>query len=260
VSGAAPVFLLGAQRSGTTALASALNAAFAREGRVFTVNGKLPYVLDRWITDADIAGRHLRSDEIIHALRRKPPYGQGALPWLESACAAVAAAARDVADGRGQGKQPLIRRIGCEAYGSSAGWGDKYNEYLLDVGCLRPFLASARLLVLIRDPVDVAASMLNWTPQRDWVPATVEAAQDKWLAWHGQFLDRMTGVDVPTMFLEYEQMWHPKCLERIGQFCGLAAAPEAVDAPARTKAATPGERTAAADAMWRSLRSLVDSC
>ena len=63
-NGTQPVILLGAQRSGTTALGSVLSAAFADTGSLFTNNGKLPYVLHRWCTDADLRGQHLRVESV----------------------------------------------------------------------------------------------------------------------------------------------------------------------------------------------------
>src|SRR4051812_36557269 len=92
-----PVFLVGAQRSGTTALASCLSAAFARRGGTFTVNGKLLYVLSRWMRPEDLHGRHLRTDEMLHALRRRSVWGVGSEQWLERAESALRAAAADVA-------------------------------------------------------------------------------------------------------------------------------------------------------------------
>ncbi|MER5891312.1 hypothetical protein ABT160_46550, partial [Streptomyces sp. NPDC001941] len=76
-----PVILLGAQRCGTTAFAYAMNLAFHDSGGHFTVNGKLPYLLHRWLTAQDLADRHLRADEILHALDRRPPDGAGVERW-----------------------------------------------------------------------------------------------------------------------------------------------------------------------------------
>ncbi|MGN0116368.1 MAG: hypothetical protein ACI39M_02635, partial [Streptomyces albidoflavus] len=95
---ASPVILLGGQRCGTTALAYALNLAFDDHGGHFTVNGKLPYLLHRWLTREDLRHGHLRADEILHALDRRPPDGAGAARWRERVERSLRQAAREVAE------------------------------------------------------------------------------------------------------------------------------------------------------------------
>src|ERR1700685_4648898 len=92
VTGTDPIMLVGAQRSGTTALAVALSQGIATLGGCFTINGKLPYFLRRWWTPADADAHHLRSDEIAHALERIRDDAAGA--WLNRAREALLASAR----------------------------------------------------------------------------------------------------------------------------------------------------------------------
>ena len=73
-----PLLLVGAQRSGTTALGYALSEAHASRRGCFTVNGKLFYLAARWLHADDLAARHLRVDELCHALTRRRPGGAGA--------------------------------------------------------------------------------------------------------------------------------------------------------------------------------------
>ncbi|WP_019632747.1 sulfotransferase [Actinomadura atramentaria] len=184
-----PLLLVGPQRSGTTALGAALSAAVAAAGGCFTVNGKLPYLLRRWWTPADVAAAHLRADEAAHALARVPPYGDGAGAWLGRARAALLAGARRAADGRAA---PTVaeeaRRICAEAYAAEP-WGDKYNEYLLDLPWLDAVFPDARWIFLVRDPAETVASMLAWPRDKPWNPAHAAAASAKWAHWASRWLE-----------------------------------------------------------------------
>ncbi|HEX6367823.1 MAG TPA: sulfotransferase [Longimicrobium sp.] len=184
-----PVLLVGAQRSGTTALALRLNEAFRDAGGLFTVNGKLPYYLRRWWGDP-AAHRHLRADEVIHGLRRKPPFGPDADAFLARAEEALRRdAARCAAAGGGDGGGGLegMRRLCREAYGVPR-WGDKYNEYLLELDHLHALFPRATWIFLARDPSEVVASLLDWPGDRPWNPRDAGAAALKWAAWNGEWL------------------------------------------------------------------------
>lgn len=158
----APVFLVGAQRSRTTALASVLQRAVAAVGGEFTINGKLPYVTSRWLTNDDLVHGHVRADEMVHALRRKRPYGPGADDFLERAEGALTALARRAAlMDAPPDRDVAIRRLALEAYGAVQ-WGDKYNEYALMADELIRLWPSARVVILVRHPASVAASVLRW--------------------------------------------------------------------------------------------------
>ncbi len=181
VTATRPFLLVGPQRSGTTALAAALSAAIVTVGGCFTVNGKLLYLLRRWWTDPDGEAQHLRADEVAHALERLPAQGPGADAWQTRAMDALRASAR-----RG-GETTVstideVRRICAEAYGAGP-WGDKYNEYLLDLPWLHAVFPDARWVFLIREPGEAVASMLAWRHDKPWNPRDAEAASTKWAHW-----------------------------------------------------------------------------
>lgn len=186
MTGTDPILLVGPQRSGTTALAAALSRAIATAGGCFTINGKLLYLLRRWWTDADADVGHLRSDEVAHALVRIPATGAGADAWLSRACEALRAGAR-----RGAGTQVSaideVRRICAEAYGPGP-WGDKYNEYLLDLPWLYATFRDARWVFLVREPGESVASMLAWRHDKPWNPSSAGAASAKWAHWTSRWL------------------------------------------------------------------------
>lgn len=218
-----PVLLLGAQRSGTTALAHALSHAFAAAGGIFTVNGRLPYVLRRWLTSTDITGRHLRADDVIHALSRRPATGTGADEWRQAADRALRRVAAEVADGAGPGgKVEVAQQILAASYGAWPFWGDKYNEYLLDLPWLLELAPDARFLVLVRNPADVAASMLSWTGDRPYNPSSRAAALGKWKRWNDAWLRFADRVPAPNrLVIEYHDLCAGGCVERVQEFVSV---------------------------------------
>ncbi|WP_406167383.1 sulfotransferase [Streptomyces canus] len=186
--GTDPILLVGPQRSGTTALASALSEAVAAQGGCFTANGKLPYLLRRWWTDEDAAAGHLRSDEVTHALTRIAPYGTGADKWLGRVHTALLNSTRRAAQGlAAPSVTQEIRRVCAEVYGPGP-WGDKYNEYLLELPWLHATFPGARWVFLVRDPADTIASMLAWRRNKPWNPEDATAASAKWAHWTSQWL------------------------------------------------------------------------
>jgi hypothetical protein len=183
-----PILLVGPQRSGTTALGVAVSEAVAAAGGCFTVNGKLPYFLRRWWTGPDTAAGHLRSDEVAHSLGRVPPLGTGSAAWLVRARAALLASAGRAAHGTLEPSVGAeIRRICAEAYGPGP-WGDKYNEYLLDLPWLHATFPDARWVFLVREPGESAASMLAWRRDKPWNPQEATAALAKWAHWTSRWL------------------------------------------------------------------------
>lgn len=185
-----PVFVVGAQRSGTTALAAAVAGAFEAAGHSFSVNARLPLLLQRWCTDSDLAGRHFRADEVAASLAA---YGPARYPpgWRARATAALDAAAERAAAGSPDGDAVAeARRIRVEAYTASGGgqWGDKYNEYLLELDHLHRLFPAARWVFVARRPADVVASMLAWDKDRSWHPRHAAACADKWAWWNEQWL------------------------------------------------------------------------
>lgn len=184
-----PILLVGPQRSGTTALAAALSVAFAVEGGCFTVNGKLPYLLRRWWTDADCAAGHLRADEVVHSLARVVPLGDGSEAWLARIRVALLTSARRAACGAVESSAAAeIRRVCSEAYGPGP-WGDKYNEYLLELPWLHATFPDARWVFLVREPTETVASMLAWKRDKPWNPRDAAAACAKWAHWTSRWLE-----------------------------------------------------------------------
>ncbi|MDL4816952.1 sulfotransferase [Actinomadura opuntiae] len=227
------LLLLGAQRSGTTALAHALSRAYADAGGIFTVNGKLPYLLPRWTTAADLAGRHFRADEIGYALRRRPPAGEGADRWLKGvddvlrdAAAAVARGAHPAHGGSADPAAALVADIVAKAYAPWRRWGDKYNEYLLDLPAVLAAVPDARLVLLVRNPLEAAASQLEWTGDRPWRPRTVEDACAKWAAWHRPWLETAPGLDPGRLLvIGYRALCEGRATGRLSAFCDLDLGP-----------------------------------
>jgi hypothetical protein len=264
------LLLLGAQRSGTTALAHALSRAFADEGGIFTVNGKLPYLLPRWTTAADLAGRHLRADEIAHALRRKPPEGEGVDRWLKGvdqvlreAAAAVARGSHDpygahrtrgLDDAHADPAAALVADIVARAYAPWRRWGDKYNEYLLDLPAVLSAVPDARMVLLVRHPLETAASQLEWTGDRPWRPRTVEDACAKWAAWHRPWFEAVPGLDPGRLLVVgYRALCEGRAAERLGAFCGLDLAPYLSGLRAARPAADTDDLPAGTARTWRAL-------
>lgn len=254
MSGAPPVILLGAQRSGTTALASVLDAAFDDAGGIFTINGRLPYLLSRWCTDEDVRGRHLRADEIVHALHRKPPYGRHSARWLDAVERVLRAAALEVADGAQRDAVTLRRRLIQEAYAAGARFGDKYNEYLLDLDALADMVPDAYWVLLLRHPADAARSMLRWSGDRPWRPSNWQAALDKWVAWHEPWMAHTRTADPKRcIVLEYSQLCAGKDLRRLSEAVDLDLTPYADVLSERSGDSDKGPLPDSVAAMWSRL-------
>lgn len=195
----APVFLVGAQRSGTTALAHALSQAVnTQTGGTFTVNGKVWYLLHRWLEASDLEARHLRADEMLHALERRPAQGAGSADWSARVEAALRSAAAEVAAGvwspDAAGVLGLRRRLAGSIAGTQP-WGDKYNEYLLQIPALEQTFPEARWIMVYRHPGEVTASMLAWTGDRPYNPVSAADAEAKWVAWNRRWLEARSRID-----------------------------------------------------------------
>ncbi len=264
---ARPVFLLGSQRCGTTALSYALSSAYDRAGGHFTVNGKLPYLLDRWLTADDLAHRHLRADEILHALDRRPPDGDGVARWRAQAERALRDAARDVAEGSAgagpEAARALGARVMARSYEGFDRWGDKYNEYLLHLPGLAGLVPDARYVMLVRHPEEAARSMLRWTGDRPWRPSTREAALAKWTEWNARWLGFAPGVPgADRLVIEYHALCRGEETDRLEEFLQLSLAPQLTGLEPRSAAHDP----AAADgqalpgrtaAVWAALTDMT---
>src|ERR1700733_1162145 len=185
-----PILLVGAQRSGTTALGCALSAAAAEKAGTFTVNGKLPYYLKRWWLQ-DPGDRHGRADEITYSLLRRKPLGVGIDEWLARCESALREGSERLASmGEALDCWNEMRKICKDAYGTGATvWGDKYYEYLLDLPFLNELFPQAAWIFLARDPRQVVTSMLQWSGDRPWNPQEREACARKWSAWNTRWLE-----------------------------------------------------------------------
>ncbi|NBE92563.1 hypothetical protein FE391_09155 [Nonomuraea sp. KC401] len=225
-----PVILLGSQRSGTTALASILDRAFAEAGGQFTINGKLPYLLHRWCTPADLRGRHLRADEILHALRRRPPYGLSAERWLETTEQVLRAAAAEVADGKITDVVALRRDVIRRSYGAAAFFGEKYNEYMLELDLVAESVPDAMWILLIRHPAQVARSVQRWAGDRPWRTSDHASALAKWVAWHEPWLENeRAGRSEHSLVIEYGRLCAGPDLHRLSETLDLDLGRHAYD-------------------------------
>jgi hypothetical protein len=218
---ASPLLLLGAQRSGTTALAHVLSAAYADHGGIFTVNGRLPYLLPRWCRPEDLHGRHFRADELVHAIRRKPAEGRGSERWLAHVEAVLRRVAAETAAGLHHDCTLLVRQILQDCYRPWPLWGDKYNEYLLDLGSLLTLLDRPKILLLVRHPTEVARSQLEWQGDRPWRPVTLAAAELKWASWHDGWLTEVDRLAPASwMMVQYSRLCRGELDQAVTDFVG----------------------------------------
>lgn len=218
------VVLTGVQRSGTTALGGCLAHAYHDRGDCFTVNGKLLYLLRRWLTDADLAARHLRADEIWHAVGRRTPIGPATQSWLARTEDALRSAARVVADGDWSASaDDLAAEILAQAYdGHARRWGEKYNETMLDLQHLGATVPRARVLLVFRHPVAVARSMERWSGDRPWRPSTIAACWDKWRSWNEAALTALAGSGLEVLAVEHARLCtEPAVRKRVAEFAGV---------------------------------------
>jgi hypothetical protein len=125
---------------------------------------------------------------------------------------------------RGAHAEPdaLIRDVVARAYAPWPRWGDKYNEYLLDLPALLGAVPGARLILLVRNPLESAASSLEWTGDRPWRPETVEDALAKWAAWHTPWLEVVSGLEPGRwLVVGYRALCEGRATGRLAAFCGL---------------------------------------
>lgn len=218
-----PLFLVGPQRSGTTALGIMLSHAISDIGGCFTVNGRLPYMLQRWWRDADLRAIHVRADEVVHGLRRMPVLGVPGEEWQERACLTVLQRAR-YASQNNTSMIEDIREICETAYGGRL-WGDKYNEYLTELPALTTIFPDARWVYLYREPESVVSSMLEWRKNKPWNPSTDWRAADKWAFWTNCWNEFRSQI-APAMKLEI--LYDDLCAGRhqdLSNFLGMDLAP-----------------------------------
>ncbi|MCM5693043.1 sulfotransferase [Sinorhizobium meliloti] len=206
-SAVSPIILFGFQRSGTTALAHYLSECFARNDGVFTVNGKLLYYLNRWLTDEDLRYRHFRSDEIAHSIGRIQPGGPAAEVWIEAARSALDEVAGLIAEGTELSRVDMTALILDRVYSNWKRWGEKYNELVLSISYLESVLHQPRYVFLYRNPSSVTRSMLQWSGHRPWNPREMQSAEAKWHAWNQAAYHELLRVDrVRVLYINYDEL------------------------------------------------------
>ncbi|MGG2016768.1 sulfotransferase [Bacillus sp. S10(2024)] len=229
-----PVILLGFQRSGTTALAYALNEAFANIGGIFTVNGKLLYYLNRWLTQEDLYYRHFRIDEILYSLKRKLPGGKGVEIWLNQVENELRKAALAVGDGKHNDTTILGRSLVENSYSGFTRWGDKYNEYLHHIPQIDKFVPNARYILLYRNPFEIVNSVLEWDGDRPWRPTTEMANLEKWANWHTNVLEFFNGISSNRyIVINYNHLCLSEETERLSEFLELDLQPFLINIKSR---------------------------
>lgn len=222
----APVFLVGCQRSGTTALAMHLQQ---HPDLAMTVNGKLLYLLIVWLLDQGVhcTCGHVRLDEVAFAFARKAPYNLSPQRIQDVQAYLAVGAQRHVVDGLDM--HGAIRAILADVYAivraGARRIGDKYNEYLLQLPAIHSIYPDAKYIFVFRDPVDVAESMLRHFHDRPWAPADAVRALDKWASWNARWL-AMRGTIGPARYIElrYEALVAEpaQTCEKLFDFLGLA--------------------------------------
>jgi len=255
------VLLTGVQRSGTTALGACLAESYHERDDLFTVNGKLLYLLQRWLTDDDLAARHLRSDEIWHALGRRRPIGPATQGWLAQVDDALRWAAQTVADAGWSGNaHELAAEILAASYGGHARrWGEKYNESMLDVAYLEATVPRARVLLLFRHPVDVARSTERWTGDRPWRPSDFQGCLSKWRAWNDTALAALADSGLDVLAVEHVRLCtDPLTRRRVADFAGVTSAALESGLRRPEQPAAEGDLPSEVDATWTALMSEME--
>ena len=218
-----PIILLGAQRSGTTALAYSLNNLFAQKNGQFTINDKIIYYLQRWLTDKDIENRHFRADEVVYSLKRVVPKG---IPnenlWMEQISVILNKTSSLIADGTDICAIDFIRNIMSEIYGNYAVWGYKYNEDILNISYISTLFPKARFIILVRNPLDVANSILNWKKEKVWRPSSISENLRKWECWHQELISLINHWDKSKFIvLDYDKLCEGEYKKDLSSFLNM---------------------------------------
>lgn len=185
-----PLFIIGAQRSGTTILSLMLS----RHSKVFlTVNGKILYYLIHWIyyDKSSYRQNHIRLDEIVYSLKRRPILGIE--DNILSSMLDILSNEFSISDFYDKAPKEIITYIWETTYKSVCNdaiiVGDKYNEYLLQLETLKQIYPFARYIFIYRNGKDAAESMVRQFNGRAYVPRNYEEAFTKWAQWNSCWLD-----------------------------------------------------------------------
>lgn len=225
-----PVFMVGPQRTGSTLVGRILASA---PGAAFTVNGKLLYQLMHWVRDGvdrQDERAHLRADEILHALRRKPILGVPDDFVDTIAAPALEGLARDLAEdpAAARDRKAVIRDGMRRAYSrlnpAPAFWGDKYNEYVLSLDEIRDIYPRARFVATSREAEAAARSMLLAFQARAWCPRDLAGAIGKHEAWRVRWRAFAEGLpDGQALEIDYQRLLADPAAELriLSRFVGL---------------------------------------
>ncbi|WP_339784286.1 sulfotransferase [Paenibacillus sp. FSL R7-0313] len=252
-----PIILLGFQRSGTTVFAHKLSEAFDVDNGLFSVNGKLMYYLQRWLTMKDIDYRHLRVDEILFSLKRRVPGGIGIERYLYQVEKVLREVAIDVAEGYQGNELELGRRIVSESYKGFTRWGDKYNEYLQIFSYLNNVVPDAKYILMFRDPYDVASSVIEWEGDRPWRPLSVPGNLTKWVSWHSEAIEQITALSKERyLVVEYQRLCEGIENDRLSNFIGIEIAPYLKELVPRRKRVEHPRLTEEVKEVWDKLQRI----
>lgn len=203
-----PLFIVGAQRSGSTIISLCLS----KHSKVFlTVHGKLLYYLIQWIyyNFSNEINYHLRLDEIAYSLKRRPILGIP--PDVTDSMVDRLSNDFNISLFAGMNKQEIIRTIWSEIYAHDSKGkfviGDKYNEYLLMLEEVADVFPNARFIFIKRNFIDSSESMVRHFSSRAFSPQTYEEGVIKWLQWNKKWIDFSEKLDEKHKYMiRYEDM------------------------------------------------------
>ena len=203
-----PLFLIGAQRSGTTIFSLLLAE---HKDTFIAVNGKLLYYLITWLYpwSQPIINGHIRLDEVVHSLKRKRILGiseshlEKMYQVLETQFNYQTYDTLETPE--------IIAHIWVKTFRAISNGepviGEKYNEYLIQLDEIRQIFPRARYIFIYRHYLDTAESMFRVFRNRSWGPLNYENAIIKWARWNEQWLKfKRTNPNTPFFEVKYEDL------------------------------------------------------